>query len=359
MSRIQIHNLTKLYDDTVTALDDVTLDCDAGRVVALVGPSGCGKTTLLRCIAGLETPDSGSIQIGDRDVTTVDPRDRGIAMVFQNYALYPTKTVRDNIAFPLRMAGIPEPQRRQRVEGVAAMLRIDELLERKPAALSGGQRQRVGIGRALVREPTVLAMDEPLSNLDAELRVQMRAELLELQRRLGITTVYVTHDLTEALTLGDQLVVLRDGRVQQTGTPEDVFDRPATIEVASFLGGMNLLRATAASGTLFISDQLKVPLPDELGQVDGPVSLGFRPEQARVGTDDAGLRLRGDIMLDELQGAERVLHLRVAGEGPTVRVRVPAHIRTAEGLTVHWSDVHLFDDVGKRLPRTITQPTTR
>ncbi|MGW3953102.1 ABC transporter ATP-binding protein [Streptomyces sp. NPDC004752] len=321
--------VAKTFAGGTPALREVDLHCPPGAITVLLGPSGCGKTTLLRCIAGLETPTSGSIRIGDRDVTETDPRRRGVAMVFQNYGLYPNKTAHDNIEYPLRMARVPQQERRDRVTRIAELLRIDHLLDRKPAQLSGGQRQRVGIGRALVREPAVLLMDEPLSSLDAELRVTMRSEIRTLQRKLGTTMVYVTHDQTEALGLADQLVVLRDGRIEHSGDPENVYGAPATTFVAGFLGAMNLL------------DAQPLGLP--------PGTIGIRPEDLLPGEAPGALTLRGPVVDADLTGTERIVHFRCGQE--TVRIRLRASDPVPEQITAHApaDRIHRFDPEGNRI----------
>ncbi|MGW2514116.1 ABC transporter ATP-binding protein [Streptomyces scopuliridis] len=321
-------SVAKTFADGTAALHEVDLHCPPGAITVLLGPSGCGKTTLLRCIAGLETPTSGSIHLGDHDVTHADPRSRGVAMVFQNYGLYPNKTVYGNIEYPLRMARVPKRERRDRVARVAKLLRIDHLLERQPAQLSGGQRQRVGIGRALVREPAVLLMDEPLSSLDAELRVSMRTEIRALQRKLGTTMVYVTHDQTEALGLADQLVVLREGRIEHSGDPEEIYGSPATTFVARFLGAMNLL------------DAQPLGLP--------PGTVGIRPEDLSLGEAPGALTLRGPVVDADLIGTERMVHFRCGRQTARIRMRaadpVPAEI-TAHAPT---DRIHRFDTEGNR-----------
>ena len=243
MATVTFEQATRVYPGSDTpAVDDFSLEIKDGEFLVLVGPSGCGKSTSLRMLAGLEEVNSGRIFIGDRDVTDVSPKDRDIAMVFQNYALYPHMTVADNMGFALKIAGEPKDEIRRRVEEAAKILDLEPYLDRKPKALSGGQRQRVAMGRAIVREPQVFLMDEPLSNLDAKLRVQTRTHIASLQRRLGITTVYVTHDQTEALTMGDRIAVLKDGLLQQVGTPDDMYKAPANSFVAGFIGSpaMNL-----------------------------------------------------------------------------------------------------------------------
>ncbi|MGW3951207.1 ABC transporter ATP-binding protein [Streptomyces sp. NPDC004752] len=314
------------------ALDDVDLHVPGGRITVLLGPSGCGKTTLLRSITGLENPDSGEIRIGEKDVTSVGAEDRGVAMVFQNYALYPNKTVRGNIEFPLRMLRVEKQQRSQRATEIADMLRLGSLMDRKPAQLSGGQRQRVGIGRALVRDPDVLLMDEPFSNLDAELRVDMRSELLALQRKLGTTIVFVTHDQVEALSLADQLVVMRAGRIEQKGDPEAVFEEPSTEFVATFLCEMNVVPA-------------KGPLHDEQ-RADAP-AVGFRPESIRLGPgtgDD--IQIIGQVRMSELHGRDRIVHLDMLDR--SIRMRVPSSERPSGSIPVHVrrSDLRYFDADG-------------
>ena len=263
---IRIERVSKVYDGEVLAVDDLTLDVADGEFMVLVGPSGCGKSTLLRAIAGLEEVTRGTIRIGDRDVTSVDPSERDIAMVFQNYALYPHMTVRQNLAFGLRQRRTPKPEIARRVEEVAAMLGLAELLARKPSALSGGQKQRVAMGRALVREPQAFLMDEPLSNLDAKLRTSMRGELARLHDRLGVTTVYVTHDQVEAMTLGQRVAVMRDGVLQQCDLPQRLFEEPANLFVAAFIGSpaMNLVEGRLADGAVRFGEH-RIPLPDGAG----------------------------------------------------------------------------------------------
>src|SRR5919197_986391 len=284
MAEVVFENLTKEFPGGTVALDDLSLEVADGEFMILVGPSGCGKTTALRCVAGLEKPTRGQIVIGDRVVNGVSPRDRDIAMVFQNYALYPHMTVYRNLAFGLkerRVASKSEIDRR--VRAISSMLSLDDLLKRRPAQLSGGQRQRVAMGRALVREPKAFLLDEPLSNLDAKLRVQMRAELKRLHTRLGITTIYVTHDQVEAMTLGDRIAVMSAGRPQQIGAPQDVSDHPANLFVAGFIGSpaMNLVRGRAQGGTIVAGD-----LTLERANIpDGEVVVGMRPEALSPSAD--------------------------------------------------------------------------
>jgi multiple sugar transport system ATP-binding protein len=308
MPSISIERLTKVYSGGVPAVDDVSLEVADGEFMVLVGPSGCGKSTLLRMIAGLEKVTTGRVRIGEDDVTTLDPPDRDIAMVFQSYALYPHKTVRDNLAFGLQRRKVPKAEVAERVDRMGAMLGLGELMGRKPAALSGGQRQRVAMGRALVREPRAFLMDEPLSNLDAKLRTSMRGELARLHDRLPTTTVYVTHDQVEAMTLGDRVAVLRDGVVQQCAPPQELFERPANVFVGAFIGSpaMNLVRAGLADGEVtFGATRLSLAGAEAHGRRD--VVLGVRPtsfEIAGPGTDPSWPSLAVDVDLVEELGSE-------------------------------------------------------
>jgi multiple sugar transport system ATP-binding protein len=280
MSAIKVENVRKTYPNGFEAVRGIDLTALDGEFLVLVGPSGCGKTTLLRMIAGLESVTSGRIVIGEVDVTNVPPQRRDVAMVFQDYALYPHMTVGENLAFGLRLGKMAKAERDQRVTRVATTLGLEELLERKPGALSGGQRQRVAMGRAIVREPKAFLMDEPLSNLDAMLRVSMRSELARMHERLNTTTVYVTHDQIEAMTLGHRVAVLRDGVLQQLDTPHELYHRPINVFVAAFIGSpaMNLVEARVERGVVHAGNELSTPLPADIGVVDdGDVILGIRP----------------------------------------------------------------------------------
>jgi len=282
VSRIVFDGVSKVFSGGVTAVDDVSLTIESGEFMVLVGPSGCGKTTLLRMLAGLETISGGRITIGERDVTDLEPRERDLAMVFQNYALYPHMSVRDNLAYGLKMRHTPKSEIGRRVQDVAELLGLDEMLDRRPRALSGGQRQRVAMGRAIVREPAAYLMDEPLSNLDAKLRVSMRAELARLHERLGTTTVYVTHDQVEAMTLGQRVAVMRDGRMQQVNEPQTLYRDPANLFVAAFIGSpsMNLVEAVVSDGGVEFGGY-HIPLDSARRPAveDGArVILGVRPE---------------------------------------------------------------------------------
>jgi multiple sugar transport system ATP-binding protein len=279
VAEIRLESVNKVYAGGVRAVRDVDLTIGSGEFMVLVGPSGCGKSTLLRMIAGLEEVSDGSIFIGDRDVTDLTPRDRDIAMVFQNYALYPHMSVEKNLGYGLKVRKMDKAEIKRRVQDVAQMLGLETLLERRPAALSGGQRQRVAMGRAIVREPAAFLMDEPLSNLDAKLRVGMRAELARLHDRLGVTTVYVTHDQVEAMTLGERVAVMRDGVLQQADTPQSLYHRPANLFVAAFMGSpsMNLVEATIEDGHASFGG-FRIPLREDRRPHDGTVVLGIRPQ---------------------------------------------------------------------------------
>jgi multiple sugar transport system ATP-binding protein len=324
VSEIVLEGVSKLFPG-VAAVDDVSLTIEDGEFLVLVGPSGCGKSTLLRMIAGLEDVSAGRIRIGSRDVTHVPPKERDIAMVFQSYALYPHMTVRENLAFSLGFRRVGKAETRRRVDDVAQILGLRELLERKPAALSGGQRQRVAMGRAIVREPRAFLMDEPLSNLDAKLRVQMRTELARLHDRLRTTTVYVTHDQVEAMTLGHRVVVMRDGAVQQIGSPRELFARPRNVFVAGFIGSpaMNLVQARI-DGASVVAGELRLPLAGGRPAGRTEVVLGIRPssfDAAEGATGDHLLRLTVNPQVVEDLGTESlvVFPLRAAGVRPDLR----------------------------------------
>ncbi len=314
MPGLKLDHVFKEFPGGTVAVNDLSLDIADGEFMIFVGPSGCGKTTALRMIAGLEKITSGTIRIGDHVINDDSPRDRDIAMVFQNYALYPHMTVYKNLAFGLKERKMPKDEIAIRVNGVSAMLGIDDLLKRRPAQLSGGQRQRVAMGRALVREPKAFLMDEPLSNLDAKLRVQVRGDLKRLHQRLGITTIYVTHDQVEAMTLGERVAVLSDGVLQQLGAPQDVYDRPTNLFVAGFIGSppMNLLRATALGGVATAGD-LVLPIA---GVPDGDVVLGLRPEHLRPAVDgQPGMEFEVDVV--EPLGDGVIVHGTVSGQVAT------------------------------------------
>jgi multiple sugar transport system ATP-binding protein len=325
VSTIKLEHVTKVYPNGAEAVSDLSLAVEDGEFTILVGPSGCGKTTALRMVAGLEEITEGTIEIGERVVNELSPRDRDIAMVFQNYALYPHMTVAQNIGFALRLRKMPKDEMQSKVREAAEILGLTEHLNRKPAQLSGGQRQRVAMGRAIVREPAAFLMDEPLSNLDAKLRVQMRAEVSRIQRRVGVATLYVTHDQTEAMTMGDKVAVMRAGRLQQIDAPQTLYDKPANLFVAAFIGSpaMNLYQASVdEQGHALRLGNQQLELPERLraersiGSYRGKeVVVGIRPEDltdaAVEGEDGAGRRLEGTVDLVEALGAEKLVHFDV------------------------------------------------
>ena len=311
MARIVIDHVTKYFDKEVLAVDDVSMEAADGEFVVLVGPSGCGKSTLLRIVAGLEEVSDGEVLIGDRVATDLPPKERDVAMVFQNYALYPHMTVEQNLGIGLKLRHVPRARRAAKVAEVAAVLGLTPLLKRKPAQLSGGQRQRVAMGRAMVREPLAFLMDEPLSNLDAKLRVQMRAELAQIRDRLKTTTLYVTHDQVEAMTLGDRVAVMNAGRIQQLDAPQRLYDAPANIFVAAFMGSpsMNLIRATVKDGQLRFADvRWSLPASRDLVAYEGrSIVVGIRPtdlEDAALARDASRQSLEVDVDVTEELGAE-------------------------------------------------------
>ncbi|HEX9705660.1 MAG TPA: ABC transporter ATP-binding protein [Gemmatimonadales bacterium] len=360
MASVTVRQLTKVFDpDQRAAVRDLSLAVADGEFLVLLGPSGCGKTTVLRCIAGLEDPTSGDVVIGERVVTRVPPAERDVAMVFQNHALYPHLTVRDNLGFALKMRRLPRADIGRRVDQVAKRLRIADLLDRRPAELSGGERQRVALGRAIAREPRAFLFDEPLAHLDAHLRVELRAELLGLHRSLKSTMIYVTHDQVEAMTMGQRIAVLHEGRLRQVGTPAEVYDRPADVFVARLLGapGMNVLTGMAIEsgggkgdgGRVVECGSLRIPLPS--GDYFGEIQLGLRPEH--VGLCGVGQGV-GDaaILIVEPLGSETLVHLDA--EGQRLIARLPGLVELAVGELVgvkfERRRLHMFDAAGGRLP---------
>ncbi|NYF33435.1 ABC transporter ATP-binding protein [Sphingopyxis sp. JAI108] len=355
MARLSIEGARKSFGAT-EVLKGVSIDVADGEFTVIVGPSGCGKSTLLRVVAGLEDLTDGRIVIGDRDVTDLAPSERGIAMVFQSYALYPHLSVYENMAFGLKIAKTDKSAIDAAVRRAAAILNIEGLLDRKPAALSGGQRQRVAIGRAIVRQPQIFLFDEPLSNLDADLRVRMRYEFAELHRQLGTTTLYVTHDQVEAMTLADRIVVLRDGRIEQAGTPRELYARPANIFVAQFLGTprMNILAATMAEGgRAALADGRSIALPSlEAAPATGtPLSIGIRPEDIAIG--DAPDALPFTIRFIERLGGLATLHLGAHADDEAIACQLRDDGRLDEGDAVTAvlpaDRLHLFDAAGQAL----------
>ena len=339
------------------AVPGIDLEIGDGEFMVLVGPSGCGKSTTLRMLAGLEEINAGNIYIGDRDVTRVPPKDRDIAMVFQNYALYPHMSVADNMAFALKMAKVPTAERQKRVEEAAKLLGLTEYLERKPKALSGGQRQRVAMGRAIVRQPQVFCMDEPLSNLDAKMRVQTRTDIAKLQRDLGVTTVYVTHDQVEAMTMGDRVAVMNFGELQQVDTPLRLYDKPSNLFVAGFIGSpqMNLMQGQASGGEVRLGNYTVPVDPSASSRINGNVTVGVRPEAWRLVTKEEG-GLPVQVTVVEELGADGFVYGTSGVEGTPhdIIVRVSARDSVGKGdmlyVTTDPKSVHVFDtETGARL----------
>lgn len=361
MANLNLQHIYKTYAGGVTAVSDFCLDIEDKEFIVLVGPSGCGKSTTLRMIAGLEEISSGELYIGDRLVNDVAPADRDIAMVFQNYALYPHMTVFENMAFALKLRKVPKDEIKQRVTEAAKILDIEHLLDRKPAALSGGQRQRVALGRAIVREPKVFLMDEPLSNLDAKLRVQMRTEISKLHHKLQTTFIYVTHDQTEALTMGTRIVVMKNGFVQQIDTPLNLYNKPCNMFVAGFIGSpqMNFVtcKATDKNGDIYLEfggNSIKLPQGvaakvKDADCLEKEVVLGIRPEDLH--DEESFISLNPDAVIDadvevtEMMGAETYLYLKVHGEAFTARVnpRSTAAVGDKIKIGVDVNKIHLFD----------------
>ena len=370
MSTVSLKNIYKIYDNSVTAVSDFNLEIADKEFIVLVGPSGCGKSTTLRMVAGLEEISKGELYIDGKLVNDVEPKDRDIAMVFQSYALYPHMTVRENMEFPLKLKKVPKEEIQQRVDQAAEILGITQYLDRKPKALSGGQRQRVAIGRAIVREPKVLLMDEPLSNLDAKLRNQMRAEIIKLRQRINTTFVYVTHDQTEAMTLGDRIVIMKDGVIQQIGTPQEVFDHPTNLFVAGFIGTpqMNFFDAELVKEDgryAVVLENARVEL-SEAKQANlarkqvqpGPITLGVRPEHISL-AGDASQAVRGTVDVAEMMGSAVHLHVDACGRDTivilqTMDLQGAGHPIPATGsalpFTFGGNVAHVFDrETGRNL----------
>ena len=356
MAKVILKNIGKIYGKNVEAVKNFNLTIEDKEFVVFVGPSGCGKSTTLRMIAGLEEISSGELYIGDKLVNDVQPMDRDIAMVFQNYALYPHMSVFDNMAFALTLRKVPKDEIKRRVLQAAEILDITEYLERKPKELSGGQRQRVAIGRAIVREPQVFLMDEPLSNLDAKLRNSMRAELISLRKRLNTTFVYVTHDQTEAMTLGDRIVVMKDGLIQQIGTPQEVFNFPANRFVAGFIGvpQMNFLENAQLKcsggvykvhvlGGEFVLNEAYQHILAEAGTGERSVTVGIRPENMAVVAKEADGAITADVGVTELMGSEIYIHADKNGDKLVIKAGI------TDKSDVHFSDIHNMKEISFRL----------
>jgi sn-glycerol 3-phosphate transport system ATP-binding protein len=341
MATVELNNVKKRFG-SVEVIHGVSTTIKDGEFIVIVGPSGCGKSTLLRMVAGLESVSEGEISIGGKTVNDLEPMDRDIAMVFQNYALYPHMSVRENMGYGLKIAKIPKAEIEEKVNAAAKLLQLDEYLDRRPRDLSGGQRQRVAMGRAIVREPSVFLFDEPLSNLDAKLRVQMRLEIRDLQNRLGITALYVTHDQVEAMTMADRMIVMNAGRVEQIGTPLEVYETPQTLFAAQFIGSpsMNVFETTIQNNILSIGD-ITVPVNTE---AKGKVAAGMRPEHVIV--DDNG-PLSITVQMGEPLGANTLLHGRLDGTSDAFTISLPGVHHTVAGQVIRFAvdprHMHLFD----------------
>ena len=354
MATVTFDHMYKRYGEDVVAVNDLNLEIGDGEFICLVGPSGCGKTTALRCVAGLEEISDGQLRIGDRVVNNVAPKDRDIAMVFQSYALYPHMSVFDNLAFGLKLRKTKKEDIDRRVKEAAEILGLERFLDRKPKALSGGQRQRVALGRAIVREPSVFLMDEPLSNLDAKLRVQTRAEIARLHQRLGTTTIYVTHDQVEAMTMGDRIAVMRDGLLQQVGTPQELYDHPVNVFVAGFIGSPSMNFATTKSeGKDLMFGGHKLELEGEQARAadsrpDGAsVLIGFRPEHIEManGQETSAVRIPATVDVVEYLGNDELIHAQA--EGNEIVALLPSDKKVAVGdrvdFAVPMEKLHIFD----------------
>ncbi len=345
MTTLQIKNAYKRYPNGAEAVKGVSVDVQDGELVVFVGPSGCGKSTLLRMVAGLEEVTEGEIELAGRVVNDLEPADRNIAMVFQNYALYPHMTVRKNLAYGLKNRGTPADEIDRKVQSAAEMLQISDFLDRKPSQLSGGQRQRVAMGRAIVRDPAIFLFDEPLSNLDAKLRNQMRLEIKKLQRSLGTAAIYVTHDQVEAMTLADRIVVLNNGQVEQIGAPHEVYSNPASTFVASFIGAppMNLIDATLTDQGIMVDGQMMgLDTPKK-----GAVKLGLRPERIQLTAENGGLTV--DVGVVEELGATRLIHGRLGVQEITIAQDADLpEPKGRAGITFRSTDAHFFDQSSGR-----------
>lgn len=368
MASVSLKNICKRYPGGVTAVSDFSIDIDDREFIILVGPSGCGKTTTLRMIAGLEEISEGELYIGDRMVNEVPPKDRDIAMVFQNYALYPHMTVYDNMAFGLKLRKMPRAEIKKRVEEAARILDINHLLDRKPKALSGGQRQRVALGRAIVREPRVFLLDEPLSNLDAKLRAQMRTELVKLYQKLGTTFIYVTHDQIEAMTMGTRIVVMKDGVIQQIDSPQNLYDKPVNLFVAGFIGSpqmntINVKLEKKADKVIAVLSDSEITIPADKFEgglskyVGSEVIMGIRPECLYDDNDAlekfAGCIIDAEVEVAELMGSETYLYIDVQGQNMIARVEPNSISRPGDKIkiAIDIAKVHFFD---KDTEKTIT-----
>ncbi|AQX55967.1 sn-glycerol-3-phosphate ABC transporter ATP-binding protein UgpC [Priestia flexa] len=357
MAELKLEHIYKIYDKNVTAVKDFNLHIEDKEFIVFVGPSGCGKSTTLRMVAGLEEISQGDFYIDDKRVNDVAPKDRDIAMVFQNYALYPHMTVYDNMAFGLKLRKLPKDEIDRRVKDAARILGLEQYLDRKPKALSGGQRQRVALGRAIVRDAKVFLMDEPLSNLDAKLRVQMRSEIAKLHQRLGTTTIYVTHDQTEAMTMASRLVVMKDGIIQQVGTPKEVYEKPENVFVGGFIGSpaMNFLKGNLSDGKITVGDSVlavpegKMKVLRDQGYVNKEVILGIRPEDFHDEPvfieASAGTKVTVNVDVSELMGAETMVYAKIGEQDFVARVDARSEVKAQQKLTLalDLNKAHFFD----------------
>jgi len=353
MARVRLENLTKVFDKKVVAVDNINLEVKDKEFMVLLGPSGCGKTTILRCIAGLEKPTSGNIYIGDKLVNDVPERDRDAAMVFQTFAIFPHMKAYDNIAFPLKMQKIPKREIEKAVKETAELLKIPHLLDRVPGQLSGGEAQRVAVGRAIIRNPKVFLLDEPLANLDAKLRVHMRVELRKLQERLGVTTIFVTHDQAEAMTMADRIAIMCDGKVRQVGNASELFDQPADLFVAGFIGSpsMNFLHCTLEKDNFLVSDTFTLEIPKDLAKeikkyaTSSELILGVRPGDILLYEKEESNSIGAEIYAIEPLGSETIVDLTLGDE--LVKVVAPPKYRAMPGgkiwMTFNMDTIHILD----------------
>ena len=360
MVDLKIENLTKKYGET-TALDGFSINVKSGELMVLLGPSGCGKTTAIRCIAGLTSPTSGQISLGNKKINDLSPKDRDIAMVFQNYALYPHMSIYDNIAFPLKMRKKSKSYIQEKVKQMADLLGINDLLDRKPKELSGGQMQRVALGRALVREPKLFLMDEPLSNLDAKLRTHMRTEIKKLQKKIGITTLYITHDQVEAMSMADKIAIMKNGKIQQIGTPMEVYHQPKNIFVGQFIGNpqMNLISGSIKDEILFLFSQpISSQLADKMifeKKLLQDFIVGIRPRDIIIHTKTnitTGVRLQGLVVFVEMLGDDTTIEIKIGSDNLLVTTNNSInslHMGDKIEIGLEYSKMHFFDVAGKRI----------
>ena len=359
MVDLKIENLTKKYGET-TALDEFSIDVKSGELMVLLGPSGCGKTTAIRCIAGLTSPTAGQIYLENKKINELSPKDRDVAMVFQNYALYPHMSIYDNIAFPLKMRKKSKVYVQEKVKQMAELLGINDLLDRKPKELSGGQMQRVALGRALVREPKLFLMDEPLSNLDAKLRTHMRTEIKKLQKKIGITTLYITHDQVEAMSMADKIAIMKNGNIQQIGTPMEVYHQPKNTFVGQFIGNpqMNLINGSIRDSNIFLfSQSIVIQLVDKIleKKLTPKFIVGIRPRDIIIlkKTDiTTGIRLQGIVVFVEMLGDDVTIEIKIGSDNllvTTGNILSTLHVGNKIEIELQYSKMHFFNEVGERI----------